>query len=635
MIKSRKRLGDDKMKLKNITVQIGGFHDHWLRNGTENPTLLMAAMEYMNYDFICLLDNPFGEQAKWEKKVLEEWMPGKKVHLGEEITYDWGHVVSVGNSCKNYDFETLDWKTELRKLHAGGGFVALAHIGYPDEEHQVFKTKELDEVIDGDYTDAVQLEKTKDWRWVEKRAKDGKKIPLVGGWDAHYLLNTCEEEVNLFTKNAVPGFLIDSAPGMRTIVFAEDNSLEALKVAIREGKSVLEHVETGELFGNPELVDLLIKEEYFEKMKEHQKKYESLELENEALTAFKKSRLKFPGCGKVYFAGDSKLSKKVAETDKDGYLDIDGISMPAMHEKNYVPFYWKGENAERLWAVKIYNNINIKVYPSIQDNTRVIVVEAKNDLKGKISFTKPICCNEEFDVKRGDNVISLKIPDNLLDVFDCEFLIEAAEGGEFECKKRFGVAVAEKLDADWSECHKYFVDSQEYCGGFGSNRPYPGKDVFSGNGQFKWDERYLYFRCDIVDGIHIPPPSGPFMYRSDCTCISFDPQLKRSKTPADLTGATFGFPKEGPELNVGGKNILLDGSGKLTMEETDYGRIVIAQIPWEKLKVEKPQKGMVIGLHFSFLNDNGTGLLDNLNWPSPAPNGRMEQPEDYGTLYLN
>lgn len=36
------------MKLKNITVQIGGFHDHWLRNGSENPTLLMAAMQYYN-----------------------------------------------------------------------------------------------------------------------------------------------------------------------------------------------------------------------------------------------------------------------------------------------------------------------------------------------------------------------------------------------------------------------------------------------------------------------------------------------------------------------------------------------------------------------------------------------------------
>ena len=109
---------------------------------------------------------------------------------------------------------------------------------------------------------------------VEKRAKDGKKLPFVGGWDAHYLLNTCEAETNLYTKKAKPGDHIDTAPGMRTIVFAEDNAIESLKGAIRAGKSVLEHVETGELFGNPELIDLLISEGYVEKMEEHQKKYE-------------------------------------------------------------------------------------------------------------------------------------------------------------------------------------------------------------------------------------------------------------------------------------------------------------------------------------------------------------------------
>lgn len=631
--KIRKNIGDDEMKLKNITVQIGGFHDHWLRNGTENPTLLMAAMEYLNYDFICLLDNMF-EKAEWEKKVIEEWMPGVKVYLGEEVCYDWGHIVSIENTCKDYNFEKLDWRSELKKIHEGGGFVALAHIGYPFDRDPAFNKNEINELIEDDYVDAVQLERVTDWELVEKRAKDGKKLPLVGGWDAHYLLNTCDEESNLYTKKIAPGDQIDSAPGMRTIVFAEDASLESLKAAIRDGKSVLEHVETGELFGSPELVDLLVSEGYIEKMREHQEKYVSLELENEVLTAFKESRLKFPGCGEVWFAGDSRLSKKIAKTDENGYINIEGIPMPAMHEKNYVPFYWKGETGERLWAVKILNNISIKVYPDIFENERAIVVEAKNDLKGKIKFTKPICCDKEFNVKKGESVINLKLPVELDDVFDCEFVVEASEGGEFAYKKRFGVAVAESADTEWSECHKYFLDAQEYCGGFGSNRPYPGKDVFSGYGQFKWDEKYLYFRCDIVDGIHIPPPSGAVMYLADCTCISFDSKLNRSKTPSDTSGVCFGFPEEGPELNVGGKNILLDGDGDMSLEETDYGRIVTVKIPWKDIKVENPHKGMVIGLHFSFLNNNGTGLLDNLNWPSPAPEGRMEQPEDYGTLYL-
>ena len=218
------------MKLKNITVQIGGFHDHWLRNGTEVSTLLMAAMQYFHYDFICLMDNDFGEKALKEKRDIERWMPGKKVFLGVELAYDWGHVVTVQNSCKDFDLANPDWRTELKKIHKGGGFVALAHIGYPyGDAEPTFKDKELDEIIENDYTDAVQLERVTDWQWVEKRADRGDKLPLVGGWDAHRLYDIYDNEANLYTKNCTPENQIDSAPGMRTIVFAEDNSFESIK----------------------------------------------------------------------------------------------------------------------------------------------------------------------------------------------------------------------------------------------------------------------------------------------------------------------------------------------------------------------------------------------------------------------
>lgn len=96
-------------------------------------------------------------------------------------------------------------------------------------------------------------------------------------------------------------------------------------------------------------------------------------------------------------------------------------------------------------------------------------------------------------------------------------------------------------------------------------------------------------------------------------------------------GGMFGFPKEGPESTW--STAYEDTAPKMT--ETSYGRIVTVKIPWEAIQIKNPQKGMLIGLHFSFLNDNGTGLLDNLNWPAPADPGKMDLPEDYGTLYLN
>ena len=78
------------MKLKNITVQIGGFHDHWLRNGTDNPSVLIAAVRESHYDFICLMDREFGKKKYDIKRQIEEWIPGFKVHLGAEIVYTKG-----------------------------------------------------------------------------------------------------------------------------------------------------------------------------------------------------------------------------------------------------------------------------------------------------------------------------------------------------------------------------------------------------------------------------------------------------------------------------------------------------------------------------------------------------------------
>ena len=622
------------MKLKNITVQIGGFHDHWLRNGSENPTLLMAAMQYYNYDFICLLDNCFGEKAQHEKCVIEEWMPGKKVHMGIEMCYDWGHVVCVGNSAKNLDLASLNWREELKKIHAGGGFVALAHIGYPYGSNPTFTINEFNEIIDNDYVDAVQLERTIDWQWIEPRVKDNKKIPLAGGWDAHYLLNGCDDKITLYTKDATPDKHIDSAPGMRTIVFAEDNSLESLKKAIRDGKSVLEHVETGKLFGSSELIDLLISENYFELMNEHVKKHINLKLETDALIAYNSTKMKFPSKGVVTIPANPQLDKQEITTDEEGYIYLDSIPMPVMQEKNHLPFYWKGEDNEHMWAVRVFNNIQCKVYPTIRNSKRVIVVETKQDIDCTIKFYEPVEHTTDVCAKAGEELFALELNDTVPQIFNCKFDVESKNGGFWSYNQPSGVAIALKSDKDWSECPVYCCNTQEQCGGFGSNRPYPGEDVFSGKGQFKWDEIYLYFRCDIVDAVHISPPSGHYMYRSDCTCMSFDPELKRSRTPEDTTSATFGFPVSGPEIYIEKKSSKSPYKPKLFLEETDYGRIVTAWIPWESIKVNNPKSGLTIGLHFSFLNDNGTGLIDNVNWPAPAPDGRMEQPDDYGTLYL-
>jgi len=259
-------------------------------------------------------------------------------------------------------------------------------------------------------------------------------------------------------------------------------------------------------------------------------------------------------------------------------------------------------------------------------------VETKNDISGNISFKKPIEYNSPISGSGGEKIVTLILPENTEDVFDCAFEMITKKGKIFKYERRFGVAVAMPAGADWDECPVYCADSAEQCGGFGSNRLYPGKEIFSGKAQFKWDEKYLYFKCDIVDSIHVPPPSGQFMYTSDCISISFDAKLTRNKEREEIIGMYLGFPEEGFEIFSRNRNLVLTGEGKLFLKETEYGRIVTAQIPWKEINIEKPYPGMVIGMHFSFLNDDGDGLLDNVHWPV-AEKG-MSLPDDLGTLYL-
>ena len=107
-------------------------------------------------------------------------------------------------------------------------------------------------------------------------------------------------------------------------------------------------------------------------------------------------------------------------------------------------------------------------------------------------------------------------------------------------------------------------------------------------------------------------------------------------TPEYIMGVWFGYeyPKPLPSNLSNPSARIWDILMSRIYENTDYGRIVTASIPWKYLNINNPKKEMTLGLHFSFLNNNGTGLLDNVHWPAPAPDGRMENLDDYGTIYL-
>jgi len=50
---------------------------------------------------------------------------------------------------------------------------------------------------------------------------------------------------------------------------------------------------------------------------------------------------------------------------------------------------------------------------------------------------------------------------------------------------------------------------------FGANRPYPGRETYSGQVQFAWTTSEFRVRVRVLDAVHFQPMNGHFMYYGD------------------------------------------------------------------------------------------------------------------------
>ena len=108
----------------------------------------------------------------------------------------------------------------------------------------------------------------------------------------------------------------------------------------------------------------------------------------------------------------------------------------------------------------------------------------------------------------------------------------------------------------------------------------------------------------------------------------------------------IGFPDEKGEVFCTHTPRRQDGTGyfdrddncvlesEMKMEKTDYGRIVTVKIPWKELCPKSVSKGDCMGITIGALNDEGGGLVDNMQWPWTARPGGWLFPDDWGVMAL-
>ncbi len=628
-----------------IPLQIGGFHDHWLRNGTDNATLLAAAAQYYHYDFICLMDG-FRREVEQFRQTVESWLPGFRVFLGEERFYGWGHLVTVQNHFSGQDPKNPDIPGEIARNRAGGGFVALAHIEYPTTEEMVLSKGMLDHLIDENIVDAVQLGGTPaGWKWLEARAQAGKRLPLIGGWDSH-LIQEKKGLTDVLYGAVSPAGHIDSAPAMRTIVFAEDASFETICQVVREGKSVLEEVETGQLFGSPKLVRILQENGYLETMQRLDEAYAALNLQCEALVAGGEASLRFPGTGTAWLPADRELTPRAVPAE-DGTVRFSSIPMPVFQDESYLPIAWQGQGRKRMWAVRVYNDIQLVCQTERGVNGPELALYSKAPFYGTISVQEPVMLEKNVQCGGGE-VLRIAVPEACGWRFSYRLTLRSDRGTVREYCGRGALIEAPEFHGDWGSCPEYAVDREEFCGGYGAGRrPYPGPNIFSARLRFAWDAEYFYLRTEYTDPIPIPPPAGRFMYEGDCAQLALDPLNRKGRTRKNDCEFNIGLPECGPQ--VWRVNMPLELAIARGLPEPQHqtevkdahvdvqwqpdGRIVTAAIPWGEICSVPVQAGLYMGIFLQLQNDNGQGLIDALEWPWTFP-GMWMIPEEWGTLAL-
>jgi hypothetical protein len=632
--------------LGNRRVLLGGFHDHWARTNTDNPTLLMAAMSYYHYDFICLMD---GESERRTQRAIEAYCPAMKVYLGEEQFMSWGHIITVNARERVILPPDTDPRTTFAAMEEANEFVAMAH---PTEEERADKMLLLEEVgrlMDAGVIKATQFIRSPTAReWLKRRDAAGKVTPIVSGWDVHLVMPLKNLPAVLYGPDRSPDGHLDSCDGHRTLVLAEENTLSAIKAAILRGDSVVEDVHSGELFGSAKCVAFLEANGYREAVARLNARRDACRLSVDAkAVAGEPATLRFSTPGAVRMPG-TLLDPRELATGPDGILRTGPLPTLLDRDMTYLPVVkTEPDGTVRAWAIEMHHPVQLDILPVIRAGRPAI------ELRPTIPFKGDYALQVEGAAEVTGNATQMEFPCPLADVsgaaVDCRLRARSATGVERETKTLLTYAQAPAWRDGWDPVPA--IDVADTCvprlkSLFGANRPYPGRDVYSGRLQFAWTPDEFRVRVRVVDPMHFQPMEGHFMYYGDSLQLALDPLLRRADGVGTVYVFNFCLGPKGPEvfrwqrpddgLAPGYKakpgNVSIGGQ-YLTVTPWARGLIYELRLPWSELAPAQPAAGLRMGAYFIMFNNDGQGLLDTLHWPRPIE-GMWLVPRRWGVVSL-
>jgi predicted metal-dependent phosphoesterase TrpH len=218
------------------------FHAHTrFSDGFLSPFDLVLQAERRGLDVLAVTEHNItfpAFMARWFSRRVG----GPTILIGEEVTTRRYHLHGVGLT------QRLDASAPLAEvlaeIHRQGGIAIAAH---PVERFQPAFMAEIDHIDAAEVMHPLAYaDRGNGWRWTEMRdfyeraLASGHRLTAVGSSDYH----------------------VGSPLGVcRTLVFAEDDSAEAVVRALRDGRTVVHDLD-GRAYGDPALMEALAREPY-------------------------------------------------------------------------------------------------------------------------------------------------------------------------------------------------------------------------------------------------------------------------------------------------------------------------------------------------------------------------------------
>ncbi len=643
------------IQIKGRTFLLGGFHDHWERADSDNPTLLLAALDYYHYDFVTLMDGALVVD-KIQKAAAAFGSP-LKAYYGREEEAGWAHIVTLNPHAPALVGDSVDYRRDLRLLKSTCDLVILAHPNYIAWESLVL-TGEIDRLLDEGLLDGVQIPPAGEGpfaerdralaQWYRDRLASGKITGTVGGWDLHHALPLRNLPPVLYSAERSPDGHFEAPCDNRTIIEAEANTLPAICAAVRAGRTVVENLRTGDMLGPPDLIAFLTTNGYTEAVARLDKTRDGVTFS-----------LGGPWIGgrpvemHVSRSGTLRLPTSLTEAVDAPALAgvpvrIPAVPLPVAQDRYYLPVAWRGSDADtRLWAVEAAHPIQYDVLPLLVGGVPHVEFLPTADFHGEVSMEVEGVLPETRVRCDGATLIPLgpKAVGTTPFSYRCKATAAGVSRQQEGSLTYIGVP---RYNGDWSAIPCVGVDEPRYApkSAYGAKRPWPGPDAYSAQLRFAWTDTAFMFQADVVDAVHFQPFEGHYAYNADCLQLALDPMLRRRHLLGNVYSFNLTLGPKGSELyrwkapqeeESAGFHPPADdvslGARYLQVAKTERGLQYELRLPWAELAPFAPMPGERMGIYLIMMNSNGGGLIDTLHWPVPI-SGMWTIPRKWGVLTL-